>query len=101
MHKRNGDRVFDQTVQQTIINNEIDLAVLISSTGSVDEIKTAILLLKKNEIDKNIIMMVDEMYLCKCAQYSGGNFIECDTKRNLYKGVIVFMIQGIKKIIAA
>ena len=41
--------------------------------------------------------MVDEIYLCKCAQYSGGDFIRCDTKGNLYKSVIVFMIQRIKK----
>ena len=63
---------------------------------SVDKIKPAKLLLEKKEIDKNVVMMVDEMYLCKCAQYSWGDFIGCDTKGNLYKGVIVFMIQGIK-----
>ena len=66
--------------------------------GSVDKIKSAKLLLEKNEIDKNIIIMVDEIYLCKCAQYSRDDFIGCDTKENLYKGVIVFMIQRNKKI---
>ena len=40
--------------------------------------------------------MVDEMFLCKCTQYSGGDFTGYDTKENLYKGVILFMIQGIK-----
>ena len=64
--------------------------------GNVDEIKAVKLLLEKNEIDKNIIMMVHEIYLCKCAQYSGGDFVGCNTKGNLYKGVIVFMIQGKK-----
>ena len=64
--------------------------------GNVDAIKAAKLLLEKNEIDKNIILMIDEMYLRKCAQYSGGDFIGTDTNRNLFKGIVVFMIQGIK-----
>ena len=41
--------------------------------------------------------MVDKIYLCKCAQYGGDDFIGCNTEGNLYKGAIVFMIQGIKK----
>ena len=47
--------------------------------GSVDVIKAAKLLLEKGEIDCNVIIMVDEMYLHECAQYSGGNFIGSDT----------------------
>ena len=37
-----------------------------------------------------------EKYLCKCAQYSEGKFIGCDEEGDFYKGIIVFMIQGVK-----
>ena len=39
--------------------------------------------------------MVDEMYLRKYEQYSEGKFIGCD-EGDFYKGIIVFMIQGLK-----
>ena len=38
--------------------------------------------------------MADEMYLQKCIQYSGGDYVGAD--ENLYKGIVVFMIQGLK-----
>ena len=40
--------------------------------------------------------MADELYLQKSAQYSGGQYVGTDEKENLYKGVVVFMIYGLK-----
>ena len=65
--------------------------------GSVDEVKAAKLSLEKNKIDENVLLMIDEMYLHKSAQNSWGDFIGCNTVRNLYKGFIVLTIKGIKK----
>ena len=50
--------------------------------------------LKENDkISDDIIIMVDEMNLRKCALYNAGKFIGCD---EFCKGIIVFMIEGIK-----
>ena len=39
------------------------------------------------------------MYLQKCTQFHGGEYIG-DVEGNLYKGVVAFMIQGLKKSIS-
>ena len=51
----------------------------------------------KVAISKDIILMVDKMYLQKCIQYAGGQYIGTDSRKNFYKGIVVFMIQGLKE----
>ena len=41
--------------------------------------------------------MADEMYLDKGTQFHGGQYIGADEDGALYKGVVVFMIVGLKK----
>ena len=41
--------------------------------------------------------MADEMYVQKCVQCAGGFYVGADMDKSLYKGVVVFMIQGLKK----
>ena len=41
--------------------------------GNIDYMKAVKLLLETGQISKDIIMMVDEMYLQKCIQYIGGD----------------------------
>ena len=41
--------------------------------------------------------MFDEMYLQKCTQYHGGTYEGANEEGELYKGVVVFMITGLKK----
>ena len=65
--------------------------------GGIDAIKAVKCLLLKEEISKDVVLMVDEMYLSKEAQYSGGEFIGADSNGDLYKGIVVFMICGLKK----
>ena len=38
----------------------------------------------KGAISKDVILMVDEMYLQKCIQYAGGQYIEADSNENFY-----------------
>ena len=42
-------------------------------------------------------MIIDEMYLQKCIQYTGGEYLGSDDEGNLYKGIAVFLIQGLKQ----
>ena len=46
----------------------------------------------KGAISKDIILMVDEMYLQKCIQYAEGQYIGADSNENFYKGIVIFMI---------
>ena len=63
----------------------------------MDVINAAKMLKDKGVISKDIILMVDEMYLQKCIQYAGGQYIGADSNENFYKGIVVFMIQGLKE----
>ena len=65
--------------------------------GTIDSLKAVKFFLDSNQISKDITVMVDEMYLQKDVQYVGGEYIGCDQQENLYKGIVVFMIQGIKQ----
>ena len=65
--------------------------------GSVDALKEVKLLLDTGQISNDIIMIIDEMYLQKCIQYTGGEYLGSDDERNLYKGISAFMIQRLKQ----
>ena len=65
--------------------------------GSVDALKAVKLLLETGQISNDIIMINDEMYLQKCIQYTGGEYLGSDDEENLCKGIAVFMIQGLKQ----
>ena len=58
------------------------------------------ILRKKGEISDDVILMADEMYLQKCTQFHGGEYIGADVEGNLYKGVVALIIQGLKKSIS-
>ena len=42
-------------------------------------------------------MIFDEMYLQRSQEYSGGEMIGCDAERELYKGIVCFMIVDLKE----
>ena len=65
--------------------------------GGVDAIKAVKRLREKGKISTDCILMVDEMYLQKATQYQGGEYVGADEEGNLFKGIIVFMIVGLKK----
>ena len=63
----------------------------------MDVINAAKMLKDKGAISKDIRIMVDKMYLQKCIWYAGGQYIGADSNENFYKGIIVFMSQGLKE----
>lgn len=54
-------------------------------------------LLKAGEISQEVILMADEMYLQESSQYFSGQFYGENEDGVLYKGVVVFMLVGLKK----
>ena len=71
--------------------------------GKVNAIKAAKSLKEKDAISNDLILMADEMYLQKSDvmgngkyPYSNGKYIGVDSSGNAYKGIMVFMICGLK-----
>ncbi len=65
--------------------------------GGVDAIKAIKYLLEKKDISRDVILIFDEMYLQKSTQFHGGKYEGADEDGNPYKGIVVFMIVGMKK----
>ena len=65
--------------------------------GNLDSLKAVKYMLDAKQISKDVIVMVDEMYLQKSVQYVGGDYVGSDKDGNLYKGIVVFIIQGLKQ----
>ena len=59
--------------------------------------KGASALLLNGSISTDIVLLFDEMYLQKCEEYVGGESYGADKEGNLYKGVVCFMIVGLKE----
>ena len=53
------------------------------------------ILLNKDKISRDVVLMVDEMYLQKGVQYISEEHVGADG--SLYKGKVVLMVQGIEK----
>jgi hypothetical protein len=66
------------------------------TAGKIDALKTAKLLRENGSISDDVILILDEMYLQKCEEYFAGESIGADEKGELYKGVVCFMIVGLK-----
>ena len=62
------------------------------SQGGVEPLKAVKLLLNESEINKNIVLITDEMYLQKEIQFQQGKLIGCDDNDNLFQGIMTFMI---------
>ena len=48
-------------------------------------------------ISKDVVLMFDEMYLQKCEEYYSGERIGANENNDLYKGLLSFMIAGLKE----
>ena len=51
----------------------------------------------KTGISTDLILMVNEMYLQKTAHYQAGEYVGADEEGNLYKGIVAFMVVGLKR----
>ena len=67
------------------------------TSGFIDSVKAAKLLLENESMSEDCVLLVDEMYLQKSVQFHSGNFIGRNEEGTLYKGIVVFMIVSLKK----
>ena len=63
----------------------------------VESLKALKVFRKKGEILTDLILMVYEMYFEKAAQYQGGEYIGPSEEGDVYKGIIAFMVVGLKQ----
>ena len=63
----------------------------------VDSLKVLKALGEKCKTSIDLILMVDEMYLQKAAQYQAREYVGGDEEGNLYKGIVAFMVVGLKQ----
>jgi hypothetical protein len=67
------------------------------SRGSLDALKVAKMFLNEDKISKDCMVLFDEMYLQKGTQYQGGKHIGANEHGEFFKGVVCFMVVGLKK----
>ena len=48
-------------------------------------------------MDKDVAVLLDEIYIQKDVQYEGGKLIGADGDGHMFKGIMTFMIVGFKK----
>ena len=67
------------------------------SSGTIDAVKCANALRIEGKGFEDVCMIFDEMYLQKSQAYFGGEMIGCDDEGELCKGIVCFMIVGLKE----
>ena len=65
--------------------------------GGVNSIKALKILWENGKISNDCTLMVDKMHLEKATQYHSGVYVGADDEGNLYKGIVAFMIVGLKE----
>ena len=65
--------------------------------GGIDTVKALQKLKETGKISKDVVLIFDEMFLQRCEEYFAGKLIGADEKQELYKGVVSFMIAGLKE----
>ena len=66
----------------------------------IDALKALKIVHEKGSFSSDCILIIDEMYLQKSAQYQSGENEGVDKEGNLYKGTVAFMVVGFKLSIA-
>ena len=65
--------------------------------GNIDALKAARLLLENSSISKDMVALLDEMYLQKYVEYCGAELFGSNINNELYKSIVCFMIIGLKE----
>ena len=65
--------------------------------GVIEPLKAAKILLEQGKIGTDVVLLVDGVYLQKDSQYQDGKLVGADNEGNLYEGVMIFMINSLKK----
>ena len=66
------------------------------TSGNIDVAKSAKVLRENNIMSDDVILLFDEIYLQKCEEYVGGATYGVNENGDLYKGMVCFMIVGLK-----
>ena len=64
--------------------------------GGVDSLNTLKVLREEGEISTDLSLNVDKMHLQKAAQYQAAKYVGADEEGNLCKGIVAFMVVGLK-----
>ena len=64
--------------------------------GGVDQLKALKRVHDKGSFSCECILMIDEMYLQKSAQYQSGEYEGLDNEGTLYRGTVAFIVVGFK-----
>ena len=67
--------------------------------GGVEALIAAKALLKHGKISSDLVLIADEMYLVREAQYSGGSYISVNEEVDHYRRGAAFMTNGLKEIV--
>ncbi|XP_065651124.1 uncharacterized protein LOC136079317 [Hydra vulgaris] len=67
------------------------------TSGNIDALSCAKRLKLEGKISQDICLIFDEMYLQKCEEYFAGEMIGSDESGEMYKGIVCFMIIGLKQ----
>ena len=67
------------------------------SKDSIAPLKAAKVLLDNKKLSKDVVLLVDEIYIQKSLQYQDGKLLGGDSEGTMYKGILTFMIVGLKK----
>ena len=63
--------------------------------GGLDSLRAVEILLQKDAISSDVVVIADEMDLQKCAEFHGGEIIGANENGYLFKDIVVFMIAGL------
>ena len=66
------------------------------SCGTINAVKCAQTLRNEGKISSNVCVLFDKTYIQKCEEYFAGDMVGCNSKSYLYKGLVCFMIVGLK-----
>ena len=64
--------------------------------GSLDPIKAIKILHEKQKIDKDVVLLMDEMYLQKEVQYQEGKLFGSNEEGTMFRGIMTFMVVGLR-----
>ena len=67
------------------------------ASGGIEPIKAIQLLREEGKMNSDCVLILDEMYLQKSSEYHGGMYVGLDGDGKFYKGILCFMIVGLKE----
>ena len=85
---------YQMLLEHFLLPPSLSLLRMINS-GTIDAVKCA-QTLKNGGKTSNVCLMFHKMYLQKCEEYFAGDLMGCNSEGELYKGLVCFMIVGLK-----